>query len=173
MLCLLPLASCSISSPIKASSLELLETSLTPQDRYSLEEIDQDPYLYKVIDKNSLTSSPPPFITALKQCGGVGRTASTIATTRQLLIGLRNILIEKQTILVVSQRKVLFSILKASLDNRELTVLCFSSRDDECVTDLVAWNDSEYKDSLLDYLKTANQETLSQWITNFSIFNEQ
>ena len=170
---ILALCSCSISNPIKANSLVLPKGPLDSQSSYYLEEIDQDPYLYKIIDHSGNAQTPPSFVTAVKQCGGVGRTTSTTATTRQLLVGLSDISIKRQAPLVVAQNKVLFSLLQARLDNKDLTVLSFSSRDDHCVTDLVAWNQTKYNDPLIKYLTSANEDQLSSWASKFSIFTEQ
>jgi hypothetical protein len=133
---------------------------------WQISTIDADLYLYRVSKGLPQINDSGSYLTGLAQCG-VGRTASAIATTRQLLVGLKDVEILKKERVMFNGEGVHFSRIKAKLDDHLLDIICLSFRHENCVNDIVIWNNKNTTDSLVEYLSSAEPEKLVAFIADF------
>ena len=80
----------------------------------------------------------PIFLTIVDECP-VATHVSPEATTRQLLVGLEKIRVERQRELTLDGHRSLESILSAELDGVPLSLSTLSVRNPPCVVDYIVW----------------------------------
>lgn len=128
------LTSCSIFRGSSSTSLPLpvLET----QSSLSFERITQNSNLYQLLDDQRPIGI---FLTSIQDCSFEKPTPSAV-TTRQLLVGLTEIKLEKQEKIHFGDMAALRSIITAKLDTNLLRIVCFTVQKESCITDLVLWS---------------------------------
>lgn len=115
-------------------------------EQISFEQISSSPNLYRKRG-TSINGEYSVYMTAIKQCE-VAEALSSIATTRQLLVGLRDIKVERQESTHLAGNRALLSVLDATLDGVPLKIALYTLRDQDCVTDYVIWLSEQDKKSL-------------------------
>ena len=100
--------------------------------------INEDPFVYRL--NSAQPDRPPEFLTVLSDCSKAHRKLSAEATTRQLLVGLRNLVRLKQEQLEMDGREVAISYLTADLEGTPLALSCYTFRSGSCIIDAVTWH---------------------------------
>ena len=163
---ILMLTACSIFGNSSGITIPISTRQLSTMPDWKVESIDSELDLYRVISSTPDIVDSGSYMTALSQCG-LGRTASAIATTRQLLVGLKEIKLERNDSVLLEGTKVFFTLFNAKLDQHDLNVACFSVRNENCVQDLILWNDIKSRNSMVQLLGQASLEELHSFIKNF------
>lgn len=150
------LTSCSIFSGNKIDSLPV-----SPIDGVTLSEVSEDPFLYKLAVTDG-DNSRDLFLTRIQECGVKDSTPS-VATTRQLLVGFSNIDLRSQDYVPLNGRNILRSNLSAKLDDKPVSLTCYTVRDSGCVQDVLFWS---FLDEKSDDKSLQNLDNVAQGLLN-------
>lgn len=118
---------------------------------WQVEQIDNNPYLYKIRPGKSSFEHGPAFATAIKDCDAP-KSAGADATTRQLLVGMTDIEILHEEDFAYDNNRIFYKQIAAVLDDTPLKLLTFTARNGRCVQDAVIWSDDVGSGSLIDRL---------------------
>jgi len=168
--CVSTLSSCAIFSGNSSTSLLLPELAakgdknLSSQTPVELSKISDEPILYRLINNRSpAQNTPARFVTLLKECSDASRKRpAALASTRQLLVGLKQIQFRSKETLEVESHAVLYSNIGAKLDDNQVSLSTLSFQKDSCSFDLVVWSHGEEQRRLED----AELATLKLYVAN-------
>ena len=175
-LCLTILAGCSSFNTKKVESLSLpaykLADSLKYQDiewpqNWDIKKIDEDPFIYQIRVAEEDEFFLPAYATALKECK-LKKSADSASTTRQLMVGLKNIKILREENFLYADKRVFFKHFAAELDEHSLHLLSFSARENDCVFDTVIWSNDYSPGSVINSLGSADKNNLQKIYYAFS-----
>lgn len=102
---------------------------------FELEPLQSSDRVYRLLNPDGLDL----YLTAIRDCGTAREHVSAAATTRQLIVGLKNLRIMHQEPRSVAGNVMLVSSLKAELEDTPLRIECYTLRRGECTFDLVGW----------------------------------
>ena len=163
------------SSGNKAESLQLPAYNMAESMRengtfpasWEIEQLDSSPYLYKIEINNDSQEHDPAYAVLLKECG-IGKNASANATTRELLVGLRDLDIIREDKFTYGDSRVFFKYSSATLDDNKIKLATFSVREDDCVFDSVIWSDESRDGSVMDLFAKSDTNVLTKIYFAFS-----
>lgn len=169
--------SCSVDSPRTAESLSLTAYDLSDSlkkalpetwpENWQIEQIDDEPFLYKIKVTDPDDKFNPAYALLLKECG-VGKNASATATTRQLLVGLKDIKILRSENFNYNDERIFYKESTAGLDGHDIMLSSFTLRREKCVFDTVIWSDDLQSGSIMDWFKKSDVSNLSKIYFAFS-----
>ncbi len=170
----LNLTSCSIFSEkysAESLKLELILPESWPAS-WKISQIDDEPYLYKILIKdpelkNEAQKYSPTYALSLQECG-VGKNASAGATTRQLLVGLKDIHIIRKETFNYNDQRIFYKESTAKLDEHDIKLISYTLREKNCVKDSIIWSDDMQSGSVIDWFSSANVESLKRIYFAFS-----
>ncbi|MBX7145006.1 MAG: hypothetical protein K1X79_11180 [Oligoflexia bacterium] len=125
----LAFSSCSLlfGAP-QSTSIELPASTSLPT-----EQVSDDPYLYRLTSTRA-----PTYLTAIQDC--TSKRPNTLASTRRLLVGLKQLRIQEQTTHEVKGSSVLVSLIEAELDAQPIKLASLSVGVGNCVRDFILWS---------------------------------
>lgn len=97
--------------------------------------VSDDPYVLK---RRSTAGDYEVFLTSIEECGKT-RKDLTASIGRQLFVGFDELRLRLQQVYPVKSSRVLRSIATASLDNKPVILVSYTSLENECSRDIVLW----------------------------------
>jgi hypothetical protein len=178
LICLITLSGCSIfGNGQKAESLSLAAYDMSDSlksgvsanwpSSWEIEQIEKDPYLYKINIADLLDRFSPAYAMLLKECG-VGKNASANATTRELLVGLKDIKIIREENFLYNDQRIFYKDSSATLDDHNIKLSTLTRRENDCVYDTIIWSDDMQSGSVMDWFSRADLESLKKIYFAFS-----
>lgn len=121
-------------------------------------QISEDPVLYSLREQDGSPHGDS-FATLLEDCSELNKPEKLSSTTRQLLVGFRQLALQGQKKIPLKDQSVLVSNYSAKLDENRLELITYSLLKGECVYDLVLWEKqlpAESNTVSLGFLRNAN-----------------
>lgn len=133
ILLILATTGCAILDTDSSISLQLSDAKLTQRGA--------SPYIYKLTTEGAGNA----FVTAIRNCD-INKKASAASLWRQLLVGMKEIQVDRQEQVELGGSPALLSVFRASIDGVAVRLACYTTATERCVTDYVIWSPSQDDD---------------------------
>lgn len=112
-------------------------------------------------------------MTAIKDCENK-KSRSALVSTRQLLVGMKDIKIVSQNEISLNDTHALRTHVRARLENHALDLLTYTVPDQSCLFDFVLWRSSVDQDSGANASLLASDQDLARFLAeHFQSVTEQ